>query len=269
MKEYMYNQNSFVIALVLFTLTAVAIERSYRYGIKSKHKNNSTYKSHVDAVLTSLLSLLALLLAFTFSIALQRYDSRSDAVVDEANAIGTTYLRSALLPSEIRNEAARIIGEYLDVRVKASSLTLDQISERGVLLNQATQLQTVLWNQAIKAAEIEPNPVTSGLYIQALNELIDAYGRRIASIDRHVPESVLFLLSIVFIVVGGISGYAQGIASQRPTFINYLSVGLFVLIVFLVIDLDHPRRGLIKVSQQSLLDLAISIDKQLPQVTQK
>lgn len=269
MKEYMYNQNSFVIVLVLFTLTAIAIERSYRFGIKSKHKNNPAYKSHVDAVLTSLLSLLALLLAFTFSMALQRYDSRSDAVVDEANAIGTAYLRSALLPSEIRSESARVMREYIGVRVKASSLTLDQITERRELLNKATQLQTVLWDQAAKAAEKEPNPVTTGLYIQALNELIDAYGRRIASIDKHVPESVLFLLSIVFIVAGGISGYAQGIASQRPTFINYISVGVFVLIVFLVIDLDHPRRGLIQVSQQSLMDLAISLDKQPPHKTQK
>ncbi|MDP1765389.1 MAG: hypothetical protein Q8K83_00665 [Methylotenera sp.] len=105
MKEIMYNQSSILIALVLFIFMILAIEVGYRLGHKVKMRASESYKAHIDAAQTSLLGILALLIAFTFSIALQRFDSRSDAVVDEANAIGTAYLRTQLIPISVRNDA--------------------------------------------------------------------------------------------------------------------------------------------------------------------
>jgi len=257
MKEFMYNQNSVVIALVLFICMLIAIETGYRFG----HKNNSneSYKSHVNAVQSSLLGLLALLIAFTFSIAIQRFDSRSDAVVDEANSIGTTYLRTELLPKSTRSVIQQSIRDYVDLRVLAGATPLSHAVEQSALRIKATHIQTILWSQAMAAVEEDPRPVTTGLYVQALNELIDSYGKRIVSVDRHVPEAVLLLLSFVFIISIGVTGYAVGITNQRPSFISYVMVGLFVLLVFLIMDLDHPRQGLIKVNQQSLIDLRHSI----------
>ena len=257
MKEFLYHQNSIVMALVLFIFMLIAIEAGYRFGLKAN--KNESYKAHVVAVQSTLLGLLALLIAFTFSIAIQRFDSRSDAVVDEANAIGTTYLRTELLPISMRSDIQQSIHDYVDLRVLASATPLNQVVEQSVLRLKATHIQTILWRQAMAAVEKDPRPVTSGLFVQSLNELIDSYGRRIMSVDRHVPEAVLLLLSFVFIVTGGITGYAVGITNQRPSFISYIMVGLFVLLVFLIIDLDHPRQGLIKVNQQSLIDLRHSI----------
>jgi hypothetical protein len=257
MKEFMYNQNSIVIALVLFVFILIAIEAGYRIGLKTN--NNESYKMHVNAVQSSLLGLLALLIAFTFSIAIQRFDNRSDAVVDEANAIGTTYLRTELLPISIRSDIQQSIRDYVDLRVTASATPLNHVAKQSELRLKATHIQTILWRQAMVAVEKDPRPVTSGLFVQSLNELIDSYGRRIVSLDRHVPEAVLLLLSFVFIVTGGVTGYAVGITNQRPSSIGYIMVGLFVLLVFLIIDLDHPRQGLIKVNQQSLIDLRNSI----------
>ena len=105
-----------------------------------------------------MLGILALLLAFTFSLSLQRYEDRSDAVVDEANAIGTAYLRSQLLPAAVRDDVRRLLGEYVDLRVRTGTIATNEKQPLAALLDQAGGLQNRLWEQARRAAEIEPNP---------------------------------------------------------------------------------------------------------------
>jgi hypothetical protein len=200
-----------------------------------------------------------LLLGFTFSLSLQRYDSRSEAVVSEANAIGTAYLRAQLLPASVRAPTLKALASYLSLRVRAGSLSLDHAYQRQAMLDQASQQQALLWHYALQAAEEAPNPVTSGLFLQALNEMIDAYGTRDATLNRHVPEIVLNLLYTTFLMAGIILGYSSGVAGHRASFATYIMVGLIVLLVFLIIDLDRPRRGLIQVSHKSLLDLENAI----------
>ena len=264
MKEIMYTQSSLLICAILFMCMLIAIEVGYRLGFRIRKRADASYKSHIDALQSSLLSILALLIAFTFSIALQRFDSRSDAVVDEANAIGTAYLRAELLPDAKRDDVRQSLREYLDLRVQSSQTTLDHSAERERLISKANQTLDTLWHYAIEAAEIDANPVTSGLFIQSLNEVIDSFGRRIATIDRHVPEAVLLLLCVVLISTGGIMGFNVGITGRRPSLVGYVMVGLIILLIFIIIDLDHPRRGTIKVSQKSLIDLQKSITASVP-----
>jgi hypothetical protein len=120
-------------------------------------------------------------------------------------------------------------------------------------------LQLELWSRAAEQARGDPNAVTSGLYLQALNAMIDAYGTRNAALDRHVPELVLFLLFGTFLITGSIVGYASGTDRHRSSLVTYLMVALIVVLVFLIIDLDRPRRGLIGVSHASLVELATGI----------
>ncbi len=260
MKVIMYNQSSVLIALVLLGCMVIAIELGYRLGLKAQNSASESYRQHIDAVQTSLLGILALLIAFTFSIALQRFDSRSEAVVDEANAIGTAYLRTQLLPTSVRGEAQQSLRYYLSLRVKASTIPLDNQIARDAILLKANQTLNTLWHYAIQAAKEDARPVMSGLFIQSLNELIDSFGRRTATIDRHVPEAVLFLLCTAFVVTGSVIGFSVGITSHRPSFVSYIMVGLIVLLVFIIIDLDHPRRGLIQVSQKRLIELQSSVN---------
>ncbi|MEZ4768692.1 MAG: hypothetical protein R2844_09740 [Caldilineales bacterium] len=256
----MYNQNSIVIAVILFVLLVVAVEIGYRLGLRNRARSDDEAKSHINALQASLLGVLALLLGFTFSLALQRFDSRSQAVVDEANAIGTTYLRTNLLPPAIQQESQRLMRSYLDVRVREGDVALSDESDRQALLDQAAQYQNALWHQAMLAAQEDKSPVTSGLYIQALNSMIDSFGSRNAALDRHVPELVLYLLFVSFILTWAIVGYAAGAAGHRPSRVAYLMLVLVVLVVFLIIDLDRPRRGLIEVNQSSLVGLQTAIN---------
>lgn len=256
----MYNQSSVLITTILFVSLVLAIEAGYRIGRRSREAANEGSKSHVNAIQASLLGVLALLLGFTFSLALQRYDSRSEAVVDEANAIGTTYLRAQLLPASIRSEVQALLRNYLDVRIQEGTVPLSNQAERQALLMNASQDQDALWQYALQAAEEDKSPVTSGLFIQSLNELIDSYGRRNAALERHVPEVVLFLLFGTFIMTWGIVGYASGVAGHRVSFAAYIMLVLIVLLIFIIIDLDRPRRGLIEINQASLTQLQAAIE---------
>lgn len=251
----MYDHSSILICTVLFIAMLAALEAGTRIGRARQHGANESRKSQLSAVQGSLLGLLALLLGFTFSLALQRFDDRSRAVVDEANAIGTTLLRAETLDPAVRGEVTALLAEYVDLRARASSVTLADHDEREALLAAAVDMQAALWAQLGDVLAADDRTVTSGYYLQSLNEMIDSYGRRGAALDRHVPEPVLFLLFLTFLLVSLIVGITSGAANDRPPSAIMLMELLIVLLVFVIIDLDRPRRGLIEIDQSSITAL--------------
>jgi hypothetical protein len=258
----MYEHSSLLIVAVLFALLLAALEGGFRLGRRIGVDASESAKAQINTIQASLLGVLALLLGFTFSLALQRHDSRSQAVVTEANAIGTAALRARLLPQSVRADTQSLLGQYLDLRVRAGAVSLDQPEERAQLVRQSTQVFESLWRNAARAAAEEPNPVTTGLLIQALNDMIDAHGVRDAALARHVPEVVLFLLFGTFVLTASLVGYASGVGRHRASFATYMLVLLITFLVFMIIDLDRPRRGWIEVSQQSMLDLQANFPRE-------
>ena len=111
----------------------------------------------------------------------------------------------------------------------------------------------------MQAAHDDPRPVTSGAFINSLNDMIDSQGKRSALLQRHVPEVVLFLLFLVFVSSGGIMGYSGGLSGSRVLVPTLMVSFLISLIVFLIIDLDRPKRGIIQVDQSSMVMLKDSI----------
>jgi hypothetical protein len=236
-----------------------SMEIGYQSGRRKQPKATEASKSQANAVLVSMLGLLALLLGFTFFAALQRYDERSRSVVDEANAIGTTYLRARLLPGEMHNEVQALFRHYLAIRIQEGYVNATKPVLRDSLLHQTKLIQAQLWNQAIRAAELDGSYVTSGLFIQSLNQLIDSFGTRNAVLNRHVPEVVLFLMFATIVMTTATLGYASGIGGNRVTLSAIVLVVLIALVIYLIIDLDRPRRGSILVSHKSLLNLKETI----------
>jgi len=255
----MYSIDVGWIAVALLVSMFFAVEAGFRLGRANKNAATEASKTHVNATQASTLGILALLLAFTLSMSLQRFEARSDAVVNEANAIGTAYLRADLLPVSVREDVRHLLRDYVDLRVSGSALSIVRDEERGALLARATHVQGRLWDLARKAAGMEPNPVTTGLFIQALNEMIDSYGRLNAAVSRQVPESVVWLLYGTFLITGAIVGFSYGVTRQRPSLPSVAMVALIVALIFVILDLDRPRRGLILVSHETLLELQASV----------
>jgi len=254
----MYNQSSVLIVSGLFIFMLLAMEIGFRSG-RRQQASATEATTQANAVLASMLGLLALLLAFTFSAALQRYDDRSQTVVAEANAIGTAYLRAQLLPGGMQDEVQALLRQYLDVRIQEGRVDSTEPELHESLLHQAKLMEAQLWNHAVRAAELDGSVVTSGFFIQSLNELIDTSGTRNAALNRHVPEIVLFLMFATIVLTTATLGYASGLAGHRVTLAAFVLVMLIALVVYLIIDLDRPRRGAIQVSHESMLNLQQTI----------
>jgi hypothetical protein len=120
---------------------------------------------------------------------------------------------------------------------------------------EAKRLQSEIWTIAIRAAENDPNPTRSGLFIRALNETIDSYASRQAALDKHLPAIVLYMLFLMLIIAEVVLGYAGGLAQSQPRVATVSLSLLIVLVLFLVFDLDRPRRGFVQVNQASMLEL--------------
>jgi hypothetical protein len=260
MKELMYDLPAGLLALGLLIATFGAVELGYRVGVRRQGRTDEPSRAHIHQTETSTLGLLALLLAFAFSTSLQRYDTRSEHVVDEANAIGTAWLRTDLLPAPVRDDVRRLMVRYVDRQVRASRVATSEDDWRDAVA-EAGELQAALWSLGMRAAELDPSPVRSGLFIQALNDMFDSFGRRDAGLERHVPEPVLLLLFGVFLVAAAIVGFASGTAGHRPPAVSLVMVAMIILLIYLILDLDRPRRGLIEVPKQSLYDVQASIQK--------
>ena len=257
--ELLYDFGSVAIAVALFITIIIFNEIGFRSGRFIQSHTDSDVKVLTGSIQASILGLLALLLGFTFSMSMQRYDNRSMALIDEANAIGTAVLRVQLLPEKYRKDASKLFQEYVNLRVSIGKLDLTKLEERNDYNTRISDLQSALWSLAISATNDDPRPVTTGAFVKSLNDVIDSQGKRNALLQMHVPEVALVLLFIVFISSGGIMGYSAGLSGKRVIAPIILVSLLITLIVFIIIDLDRPKRGLIQVNQAVMTELLDSV----------
>jgi hypothetical protein len=261
-QDILYDTSIPVIAIGLLALIVAAMELG-RY-IGRRHADHVDEVSHAGAVAAqgAVLGLLALLLGFTFSLALGHYDARTTAVVDEANAIGTAWLRTDLLPEPARSEARDLMQQYVAARVKASVVSLENSDVRDALVQEADDIGTRIWALAAQAAVTGGEvPLSFG---EAFNDVLDGLGRRDAAVRHHISPIVLLALFGTFLAMGFVLGYCAGAVRARMTPPVYVSVGMTVMTVFLILDLDRPRRGLIEVDQTPLFEVAEMMAVQRP-----
>lgn len=251
----MYHLNSIFIAIILFTLILLAYEIGFRIGRRKQRDINKEVKTQTYTIQAGTFGLLALLLGFSFNMALQRFDNRNQAVIMESNAIGTALLRTKLLPKPYDTISYNLLQQYVDLRLEISTIDLSNRKERVFINRKTDSIQNKIWKNTIKLTEIDSRPVTTGNFIIVLNEVFDARVRRNAIFQQHIPESILFLLFIVFITGGALMGYSSGLSSKRALIPTIIFTFLIVLVVFLILDLDRPIRGIIKVKMDNLFEL--------------
>lgn len=245
----MYDIPSILIVIGLLAGMFLAMFAGRRLG-QARPPRDETETGHVTATQASLLGILGLLLGFTFSVALGRHDARSGAVVAEANAIGTAWLRTDLLPDP--GPVRDAMRAYVERRIAASTIPVSERAARDAEIAAAEAAFAALWAEASAVARETPNPATVA-FASALNDMIDELSARDAAIDRHVPEIVLIMLYATFLLSGGLLGYASGAARTRITLTALVMPFLIVALVYVIIDLDRPRRGLITVDQAPLV----------------
>ncbi|MGH7333232.1 MAG: hypothetical protein ACREKS_10915 [Candidatus Rokuibacteriota bacterium] len=181
----------------------------------------------------------------------------------ESNAIGTAILRAQLLPAPQGQEVVELFRRYVEVRLVFHEAGLDEGKLRYALA-ETDRLQGELWARAVTAVERSPRPATTGLFVQALNEVIDLHAMRLNAMRNHIPEGVLWLLYFVTVLAMGLTGYGSGLGGDRNTWPTVTTAVLISVVVVVIMDLDRPRRGFITVGQASMLDLRESLRRPAP-----
>ena len=194
-EELFYEVNLWLILVAGIGFFLLATEAGFLLGRRSQETmeitSNPGYTIQAPA-----LGLLALLLGFTFSMAVSRYDARKQVVLEESNAIGTTFLRAQLLPEPPREEVSNLLRRYVEVRLEFYEAGNDQKMLQEVR-DETERFQSQLWADGAALAEKDPRAVTTGLFLQSLNEMIDLNAKRISALENHVPVVTLVLLYFV------------------------------------------------------------------------
>jgi len=257
-EEMLSSLSGTAIYLASIGILIGATETGYRIGRRAQSRIDEKARSQVATIQAAVLGLLALLLGFTFAMSVSRYDMRKQLVLEESNAIGTTFLRTRLLPGPQGEKAAGLLRQYVDARLEFYEAGVHRPSLQAAM-KRAGRLQKELWSCAVSAGRADPRAVTTGLYIQSLNELVDLDAKRVTALENHVPESVIHLVYLVAALAMGLTGYSCGLVGHRNLLPTVIASILIASVVLLIVDLDRPRRGLIRVSQQSMVRLRESI----------
>jgi hypothetical protein len=204
-------------------------------------------------VLTSTLTLLALVIGFTFSMAVNRYDQRKNYEAAEANAIGTEYVRADFLPSEDGAKIRELLRQYIDQRIlfykTRNEAQLVQID------GETAKLQSALWSSVQTAASAQPTPM-SALAVSGMNEVLDSAGRTQAAWWDRIPTEAWALMVAIAISSSLQLGYQARRAGALLILISALTVSIAF---FLISDIDSPREGVIRTLPQNLINLSGSV----------
>jgi hypothetical protein len=238
-------------AILLVVL--LSVEAGYRVGSLRAHQVKEQ-ETPVGEMVAAMLGLLAFILAFTFGLAASRYDNRRQVLLDEANAIGTTYLRAEMLP-EGGDQIRALLRKYVDARLQA--VKPDQLAEG---IRRSEELQNQLWAITVRVAEDHPTSIVVGLFIQSLNETIDLHAKRLtAGVRNRIPAPIWAALYGISILSFAAMGYHSGLTGTSRSLVIVAVAITFSAVIGLIADLDRPQEGILKVSQQALVDLRRSM----------
>jgi hypothetical protein len=248
----LYDQNEFLIILIVFVLFLFATELGFRRGRSLAPLILEQGKSQLSPLQTAVMGLLALLLAFSFAMAESRFETRQKLEVDEAAAIGTLALRLQTLPEPFQAASIKLLQEYVAARLAYAEAGYDPV-QLAKAIEWANQIKRELWSEALAVSKQSPASIPAGLVIVSLNQAFDLQSERDAARQNHVPEIVLYLLFAVAAVAMGLVGLGCGVGNHRHLPITISIAFIIAFVILVIIDLDRPRRGFIRVSQNSMI----------------
>ena len=238
-----------ILLVVLFS-----VEFGYRLGKYRRSRREEEKEAPLGTMVGATLGLLAFILAFTFGLAANRFDNRRQVLLDEANAIGTTYLRAGMLP-ESGEHIRGLLREYVSVRLNA---VRSQNLAEGI--RRSEDIQQKVWTEAETVGNKNPNSIVVGLFIQSLNEMIDLHAKRVqAGVRSRIPGAIWLGLFAVACLSFATMGYHAGLSGTRRSLAILAVAVTFSVVIELIADLDRPLEGVLRVSQQALLDVQQSM----------
>jgi hypothetical protein len=244
--------------LIVFVLSLGLLYLAAWFGSRRKRQSPlpEEERGDFDLVLSATLTLLGLLIGFTFSMAISRYDQRKNYEEAEANAIGTEYVRADLLPAADGAKVRDLLKRYLDQRVLF--YTTRNPWELAKVNAATSELQNDLWSAVRPDAAAQPNPITA-LVVSGMNDVLNSQGYTQSAWWNRIPIAAWVLMAAIAIGANLLIGDGTRWTDWRLLLIVPLAVSLSF---FLISDIDSPRGGAIRVAPRNLLSLSHSLAPQ-------
>ena len=251
----MFDLLNYPIVLSLVTLLILWLSARTGVFLQKRHRILESSRDDFSVILGATLTLLGLIIGFTFSMAIARYDQRKNLEEEEANAIGTEYVRADLLPAADAANVRAMLRQYLDERLLFYKVANIQMSQLPQINSVTGQLQTKLWNAVTGPAQAAPSPVIS-LAVSGMNDVLNSQGYTQAAWWNRIPLAAWILMMAIAIFCNVLVGYGSHETRRSLLFILPLLVSLSFM---LIADIDSPRGGLIRVQPRNLTSLVQSL----------
>jgi hypothetical protein len=242
----------------LFAGMLVFQEVGRRLGARRLAADPEGARTGLGAIEGAVFGLMGLMVAFTFSGAAARFEVRRHLIVEEANAIGTAYLRLDLLPADAQPKLRELFRRYLDTRLEVYRSFPDLTAAREALA-RSTGLQGEIWKEALEAGRSAPQATM--LLVPALNAMFDIVTTRTVALQTHPPEVIYAMLGLLALACSLLAGYAMA-GTKKPSAVHGFGFALILtLTVYVILDLEFPRAGLIRIDavDQVLADVRLSM----------
>ncbi len=256
-----HTLQSTVSTLALFCGMLVLLEIGRRIAVRRMARDPEGARAGIGAIEGAVFGLLGLLIAFTFSGAASRFDTRRQLIVEETNDIGTAYLRLDLLPADAQPALRESFRRYVDSRLDVYRKLPDVAAAKEALLN-TTKLQGEIWRQAVAANRAQGvSPAAPMLLLPALNAMIDITTTRTMAAQIHPPVIIFAMLFGLALASSLLAGYGMAGGKARSWLHMLCFPAVIAVAIYVILDMEYPRLGLIRVDafDQALVELRESM----------
>jgi hypothetical protein len=241
-----FTFNMSLLAIGLFFAMLVLLEIGRRIGSRRMAIDPEGVRAGVGAVEGAVFALLGLLIAFTFSSAASRFDARRQLIVDEANAIGTAYLRLDLLNGQSKEQLRQDFRRYLETRIQAYQKLPDKKAAQQTWDNASSMLRDI-WDRAVSVCHGEGSQPATMLVLPALNQMIDITATRAMAKKTHPPAIIFGMLCVLALLSALIAGYGMARGKTRSWMHIIGFAAIMAVTLYVILDLEYPRLGVIRV----------------------
>ncbi len=246
------------IAIAFFALLTATVEAGVALGRRAGWKGSEGPNATFMSVMGAVLGLVSLVMGFSYSMAGSRFDQRKQLLVQEVNALGTSYLQANLLDDPARSKMRDLLRDLVDARVARWDDWLDSARSRQAAA-QSERFQEELWELVAAEARRDPQSLNTAHVVHSVSDVIDAIAARTAILRNRLPETILWMLLVAAVISAALIGYACGKSHERNLIATTAFAAILAVVTFALFDLERPRRGLIRADQQVLVDFQSGI----------
>lgn len=240
----------------------VALEIGFRVGLRKREAWRDEDVSMSNVVVTSFLATFGLILAFTYAFTVSRADLRKRVIIDEANAIGTAFLRAGLVPNPESAELKKALLEYARTRVMTSE-TLSSRAQFKETVRRTSEAEAKLWPITERIVKSRPSSPIEALLVAAINQVLDMHTTRLAIAFDRLPQVILLMLLFVSAASLAIAGFSSGLSARFSRWRMTALAFVFAFVIFIIIDFDYPQQGFIRINQTPFLSTIAEMEGNL------